>query len=196
EDSVAGFFSSLESDYGRLDVLHNNVGTAFMKATDALSLEEWRRGIDINLTSAFLTCRSAVPLMKANKGGAIINTSSIADRRWLDVPFAPYASAKAGIVQFTQTLALEYAPFGIRANVIVPGFMDTPTIVASYNDVVSGEIEAMKARRNAAVPLGHMGDAWDIARAAAFLASDDARYITGIDLVVDGGLTCSVGFKV
>ncbi len=196
EESVNAFFDVIQNAHGSIDVLHNNVGIAEISATEELSVDDWDRGIAINLRSAFLTCRRALSLMKERQSGVIINTSSIADRRWVGVPFAPYASAKAGLVQFTKMIAVEHAPNGIRANVITPGYMDTPTIIESYTDKVDGEVDKMREKRSAAVPLGHMGDAWDIANAAAFLASDDARYITGAELVVDGGLTCSIGFKI
>ena len=195
EASVDAFFEALEASHGGLDVLHNNVGVAEMKPTTELSVNDWNRGTAINLRSVFLTCRRAIPMMKQRGGGVIVNTSSIADRRWVGVPLAAYAAGKAAVVQFTRSIALEHARDGIRANTVVPGFIDTPTIAASYHDTVSGEIDAMRAKRDAAVPVGHMGDAWDVARAAAFLASDEARYITGTELVVDGGLTCSMGFE-
>ena len=195
ETSVDTFFEALRDVHDGLDVLHNNVGVAQMKPTTTLSLEDWDWGLAINLRSTFLTCRHAIPIMQERGAGVIGNTSSIGDRRWVGVPFATYAAGKAAVVQLTRSIALEHARDGIRANVVVPGFLDTPTIVASYHDTVSGEIDAMRAKRDAAVPLGHMGNAWDIARAAAFLASDDARYITGTELVVDGGLSCSLGFE-
>ncbi|MEM8985391.1 MAG: SDR family NAD(P)-dependent oxidoreductase [Pseudomonadota bacterium] len=196
QESVEEFFKFVQDTYGRVDVLHNNVGVTLIKPVAEHSLEEWESGIAINLNSTFLTCRSAIALMKANGGGAIVNTSSIADRRWVGVSMPSYASAKAAVVQLTRSIALENAAYNIRANVVVPGYMDTPTIVAAYTDTVSGEIEKMRAKRSAAVPLGRMGDAWDIANAAAFLASDDARYITGTELLVDGGLTSSMGYEV
>ncbi len=196
QESVEDFFDSVHRTYGKVDVLHNNVGVTLIKAIDEHSLEEWESGIAINLNSTFLTCRSVIPLMRASGGGAIVNTSSIADRRWVGVTMPSYAAAKAAVVQFTKSIALENASHNIRANVVIPGYMDTPTIVAAYTETVSGEIEKMRAKRSAVVPLGRMGDAWDIAKAAAFLASDDACYITGTELLVDGGLTNSMGYQI
>lgn len=195
EESVNALFEFANDKYERIDVLHNNVGTAEIIPTADISLEAWERGVAVNLRSAFLTCRSAIPIMVAQGGGAIVNISSIADRRWVGAALVPYASAKAGLVQFTKAIAIEHAASGVRANIVVPGFMDTPTIAVSYNDTVRGEIDDMRARRSAACPMRRMGDAWDIAHAAAFLASDHAGYITGTELVVDGGLTSSIGYS-
>jgi NAD(P)-dependent dehydrogenase (short-subunit alcohol dehydrogenase family) len=125
------------------------------------------------------------------RSGAIVNIASVAGIRWTGVPYVAYAATKAAMIQFTRVVALQYARKGIRASVILPGLMDTPMVHAGLVDVYGGSVEEMVRRRDAQCPMGRMGDAWDVAYAALFLASDEARYITGAELVVDGGLTVS-----
>ena len=195
EDSVTQLVRSVLGQYGRIDVLHNNVGIAKMKPTVDTTLEEWEEGIAVNLRGVFLTCRSVLPAMIEQGNGSIVNVSSVAAMRWVGAPCGSYSAAKAGVIQFSRTLALEHASDGVRVNSVVPGFMDTPTIRESYNDTYQGNVEAMRRTRDAACPSGHMGNAWDVAEAVVFLASDDSRYISGAELIVDGGLTSSIGFS-
>ncbi|MDE2361417.1 MAG: SDR family oxidoreductase [Hyphomicrobiales bacterium] len=176
------------SAHGRIDVLHNNVGYATMGGPIELSEDEWRRTIDLNVTGCFLACKHALPHMLARRSGAIVNVSSIAAIRWTGYPYAAYYAAKAAVNNFTMGLALQYAGDGIRANAIMPGLMNTPLI----HQQISGQYEdadEMVRARDAACPMGRMGTAWDIAKAALFLASDEAAYITGVSLPVDGGLS-------
>ncbi len=175
--------------HGTIDILHNNVGHAGMGGPVELSEEQWDRQIALNLKGVFLSCKYALPIMLAQGKGAIVNISSLAAIRWTGYPYAAYYAAKAGVNQLTVALALQYAARGIRANAVLPGLMDTPMI----HQQISGQYEndaAMVAARDAACPMGRMGTAWDVARAAVFLASDDAAYITGVCLPVDGGLSC------
>lgn len=196
EESVASLFAVLLERYGRIDVLHNNVGVSRPAPTVDVTVAEWDYIFALNLRSMFLTCRAALPMMVAQRSGAIVNISSISSMRWLGAPMASYDASKAGVTQFTRTIALEHAAHGVRANVVTPGLMDTPTIVAPYAAIAGADkLEEVKRKRHEAVPMGRMGDAWDIAHAALFLASDHARYITGQDLIVDGGITRAVGFK-
>lgn len=196
EASVAALFAGPVAARGRIDVLHNNVGMTRPGATAEVSVADWDFIFALNLRSMFLTCRAALPLMKAQGGGAIVNIASISAHRWLGAPMASYDASKAGVIQFTRTIALEHAADGIRANVVTPGLMDTPTIVAPYTAIAGeGQIDAVRRRRAAAVPMGRMGDGWDIGHAALFLASEHARYITGQEIVVDGGITRAVGFN-
>ncbi len=153
------------------------------------SEESWNRLLAVNQTSLFLTCKYALPVMEAQKRGAIVNIASIAATHWLDFPYVGYSATKAAMIAFTQNVAVQYAPLGIRANCVSPGFMNTPMVSASLTSTYGGEIKAMLDTRHAQCPMGFMGDAWDVAHAALFLASDAARYITGTNLVVDGGLT-------
>lgn len=151
----------------------------------------WNDSMALNVGSIFLTCKHVLPIMEAQGSGAIVNVSSIASIRWLGTAYIAYASSKAAVNQFTQAVALQYARRGIRANAILPGMMNTPTARVSLNSQFDDEADLV-ARRNAACPTGAMGDAWDIAHASVFLASDEARYITGVLLPVDGGMTCKV----
>ena len=129
--------------------------------------------------------------MEEQGGGAIVNISSIAGIRYLGVPYVSYSATKGAVLQLTQSIALQYAEKNIRANSILPGLMNTPMIIEPLKDVYAeGDIEKMLDIRNNQVPMKRMGDAWDVAHAALFLASDEAKYITGAQLVVDGGLTC------
>ncbi len=179
--------------YGRVDVLHNNVGIVALGGPVELDEADWDRVSDVNLKSAYLTCKFVIPHMLAQGGGAIVNISSVASLRWLGVSYLPYFTTKAGLNQLTQAVALEYARQNIRCNAILPGFMNTPmvhsTLAGAYAD---GDIDKMIEIRDAQCPMGRMGDAWDVAYAALYLASDEARYVTGAQLVVDGGLTCKV----
>jgi NAD(P)-dependent dehydrogenase (short-subunit alcohol dehydrogenase family) len=175
--------------YGRIDVLHNNVGTTIMGGPVELTEEQWRTVMDVNLTSVYLTCKHVLPGMLERKKGAIVNISSIAAIRYTGYPYAAYYAAKAGVNQFTVGLALQYAREGIRVNAIMPGLMNTPLIYQQISGQYA-DAEAMARARHDATPMGRMGTAWDIAAAAVFLASDEANYITGVCLPVDGGLTC------
>jgi NAD(P)-dependent dehydrogenase (short-subunit alcohol dehydrogenase family) len=153
-----------------------------------ITLEDWRREIDINLTGAFLACKFVIPVMLSQKNGVITNISSVAAIRYTGYPYASYYAAKGGVNQFTVGLAIQYAKDGIRANAIMPGLMDTPLIHQQIVDQYATP-EEMLAARHAATPMGRMGTGWDVANAAVFLASDEANYITGVCLPVDGGLT-------
>jgi NAD(P)-dependent dehydrogenase (short-subunit alcohol dehydrogenase family) len=175
--------------HGRIDVLHNNVGTTIMGGPVELTEEQWHTVLDVNLTSVFLTCKRVLPGMLERKKGAIVNISSIAAIRYTGYPYAAYYAAKAGVNQFTVGLALQYARQGIRVNAIMPGLMNTPLIYQQISGQYA-DAEAMARARHEATPMGRMGTAWDIAAAAVFLASDEANYITGVCLPVDGGLTC------
>jgi NAD(P)-dependent dehydrogenase (short-subunit alcohol dehydrogenase family) len=174
--------------HGRIDILHNNVGHTLMGGPPDITEEQWRREIDLNLTGAFLACKFAIPVMQANRRGVITNISSAAGIRYTGYPYASYYAAKGGVNQFTVGLAIQYARDGIRANAIMPGLMDTPLIYQQISGQYADR-EAMVKARHEAAPMGRMGTGWDVANAAVFLASDEAGYITGVCLPVDGGLT-------
>ena len=182
--------------YGRIDVLDNNVGIAEMGNVVDVSEAQWDHVFAVNLKSAFLAMKHVIPVMERQGGGSIINISSIASIRHLGISYVTYATTKAAMNQMTRTTAVEYARKHIRVNAILPGLMKTPMVehsaglAASY---AAGDVEAMWRARDAQVPMGHMGEAWDVANAALFLASDESKYITGIELIVDGGITCKVG---
>jgi len=176
--------------HGRIDVLQNNVGVLKVGGAIDLAIEDWDAVHAVNQRGVFLVCKAVLPQMRAQGGGAIVNVSSIAAIRWTGVPFIAYAATKAAIVSMTQSIALEHARDGVRANCVLPGLMDTPMIRSGLPDAyAAGDIDAMVAARDAQCPTGKMGDAWDVAYASLFLASDEARYVTGQPLVVDGGIT-------
>ena len=190
--------------FGRIDVLHNNVGIVAPKPTVEVSEADWDRICAVNLKSMFLTCRAALPAMERNEfridadgrrigRGAVINISSISGIRWTGVPYVTYSVTKGAVLPLTRSIALEYADRGIRANAILPGLMNTPMIVEPLKDVYGGgDVDRMIDARDAQCPTGYMGDGWDVAHAALFLASDDARYVTGAELVVDGGISAKL----
>lgn len=186
-DEVERLAAACLRQWGRIDVLHHNVGILRAGGPVELTLDEWRRVIDVNLTSAFLTCKHVLPVMERQGSGTVITVGSIAGMRYTGAPLVSYSATKAALAQLTLSVALQYAAKGIRANCIAPGLLDTPTIRHRTPGAVD---EAALARsRELQCPSGRMGDAWDVARTALFLASDDARYITGQTVVVDGGLT-------
>ncbi|HIG17259.1 MAG TPA: SDR family oxidoreductase, partial [Candidatus Handelsmanbacteria bacterium] len=177
--------------YGRVDILHNNVGIVDLGGCVEASEESWDRVMNVNLKSMFLTCKFVLPHMERQGKGVIVNISSVASSRWLGVPYVSYSASKGAVNQLTQSVVLQYAAKNIRANAILPGFMHTPMVTKSLADFyAAGDVEKMVEIRDRSCPMGKMGDAWDVAHAALFLASDEAKYITGTELVVDGGLTC------
>jgi NAD(P)-dependent dehydrogenase (short-subunit alcohol dehydrogenase family) len=190
-DQVQSVVKQTLAAHARIDVLHNNVGLAKMGDVVDLSEKDWDLMLDVNLKSIFLTCKYVLPPMLAARKGVVINISSLAGIRYTGYPYAAYYAAKGGVNQLTVGLALQYAGSGIRVNAIVPGYIDTPliyqNIAGQYRDK-----EEMVAARNALCPMGRMGTAWDIANAAVFLASDEASYITGVCLPVDGGVHARV----
>jgi NAD(P)-dependent dehydrogenase (short-subunit alcohol dehydrogenase family) len=178
--------------YGRIDVLDNNVGIAEVGGVVEISEADWDRIFAINLKGVMLAMKYAIPFMLKGGGGSIVNISSIASIRYTGVPYSTYYASKAAINHLTRTTAVEYAARGVRVNAILPGLMKTPMVEHSAGLAAAygkGDIEAMWRARAAQVPMQRMGDAWDVANAAVFLASEEARYITGIELVVDGGVT-------
>jgi NAD(P)-dependent dehydrogenase (short-subunit alcohol dehydrogenase family) len=177
--------------FGRIDILHNNVGVVLHGGPPDLDEEAFKRNLDINIGSVFRTAKAVLPHFLAKKRGVIVNISSIAAIRWTGYPYFAYYAAKAAVNQATVALALQYAPRGIRANCVMPGLIDTPLIYKQISDQY-GSIDEMVAARSRAVPMGRMGTAWDVANAAAFLASDDAQFITGVCLPVDGGQSCAM----
>lgn len=179
--------------FGRIDILHNNVGIMMLGGPVELTEEDWDRMMNVNLKSIFLTCKYALPYMEAQGSGSIINLSSMASIRSMRGTSVAYAASKAGIIAFTREVAIQYASKGIRVNAILPGLMNTPMVVAlRAGNASERDIEEMMKRRDAACPTGKQGDAWDVAYAALFLVSDEAKYITGTTLFVDGGITALV----
>lgn len=178
----------------RIDILHNNVGIGDMGNPIDLSEGAWEHIISTNLTGIFLICKQVLPIMIQQKGGVITNISSVGSLRVRSAELIGYNVTKAGLNHLTRTLAVGYAKQGIRANAILPGLMNTPMIYQVRELVEQFENEeAMIRARDAQTPTGKMGTAWDVAHAAVFLASDEAQYINGVMLPVDGGLSCMLG---
>lgn len=166
-----------------------NVGILASGGPVELSEADWDRVVAVNQTSMFLTCKHGIPHMLRQGGGAIVNIASIAGIRWLGIPYVVYTTTKGAVISFTMSVAMQYAKQGIRANCVLPGLMNTPMIREPLKEHYGGDIDAMLRARSEASPTGAMGDAWDVAHAALFLASDEARYVTATQIVVDGGLT-------
>ncbi len=188
-DDVRVVVDQVAAEHGGINVLHNNVGYATMGGPIELEEAAWQRSFDLNVTGCFLTCKHVLPHMLHQGSGSIVNVSSIAAVRYTGYPYVAYYAAKAAVNNFTMGLALQYAAQNIRVNAIMPGLMNTPLIYQQISGQYADAAEMVRAR-DAACPTGRMGTAWDIAKAALFLASDDAAYITGVSLPVDGGLSC------
>ena len=195
EKSLAAAVAEALNRWSRLDILHNNVGVS-IAGGDAPLLELTEEAFDriaaINLRGTIMACKHAIPVMRRQRAGAIVNISSVA--AFENYPFVAYKATKAAMVAFTQQVAIQNAEWGIRANVILPGLMDTPMAVDTRARA-SGKTRAqVAAERDARVPLRRrMGTAWDVANAALFLASDEANFITGVALPVDGGALVNIG---
>ncbi len=178
--------------YDQIDIVDNNVGImAFGNPVD-LAVEDWDRVMLVNSRSHFLACKYALPHMVKRGAGSIVNISSIAAIRWTGAPYHVYNASKAAVIGFTKSLALDYAGSGIRANCVVPGFIDSPMMrggIAQRHG--ASEVEAIVRGRAEKCPLGRLGSPWDVANACAFLASDEAAYVTATTLIVDGGVTAS-----
>jgi NAD(P)-dependent dehydrogenase (short-subunit alcohol dehydrogenase family) len=193
EDGPAQIVQAALDAHGRIDVLHNNVGIG---AGDGpphhLDDDVYDRIMDVNLRAMWRTCRAAVPAMRATGGGAIVNVSSLAAIAAAG-NLTAYKLSKAGVNALTQNLAVTNAKHGIRANAIMPGFIDTPMAVDAAARALGTDRESVADFRAAVVPMGHQGTAWDVANAALFLASDEAAFITGVLLAVDGGQSARIG---
>jgi NAD(P)-dependent dehydrogenase (short-subunit alcohol dehydrogenase family) len=192
-DDVAALVKHAVDSYGAIDILHNNVGINRPDGTAELSEEDWDLVMDVNLKSMFLTCRAALPIMVKGGRGSIINVSSVAAIRYARIPYVAYSTSKAAVLALTRTVALEYAGRGIRANSILPGLLHTPMVMASLGTTYAKSEEEVVRERSAQVPMGRMGTAWDVAYAAAFLASDEAGFINAAEIVIDGGMSRSTG---
>ena len=179
--------------FGRIDVLHNNVGIGGGDAGPThLSEDVWQNILDVNLKSVFLTCKHALPVMREQGSGSIINISSVA--AVCSVGMLAYKTSKAGINALTHSIAIGNARYGIRVNAIMPGLMNTPMAIEGISEARGIPKEQLIEQRDAQVPLGaKMGTAWDIAYAALYLASDEAKFVTGVILPVDGGQSARIG---
>ena len=193
EDDCRAIAKTCVERYRRIDILHNNVGRSKGdQATPDMDAAMWDEIMALNLKGMFMTCKHVIPVMRAQKSGVIINissTSSFAGRGTI-----AYKTSKGAVNTMTQHMAMENAGFGIRVNAILPGLMDTPMAIERRAAERNVDRQVVRAERDAQVPLlGKMGTADDVANASLFLASDEARYITGVLLPVDGGLLVKVG---
>jgi hypothetical protein len=190
DEDVRAMTQACLKKFGRIDILVNNVGGSAAGGAAEISEDGFDRQIEYNLKSVFLTCRHVIPLMIEAGSGAIVNTASTSGTRYTGSPQIGYASAKAAIIQFSRVTAVQYAANGIRVNTVVPGQKHTPMVEARLaKQRTGGDLDALLKARVARIPLGFMGDGRDTAHAVLFLASDEARFITGTEIVVDGGMT-------
>lgn len=188
--SVQAMVEKALQAFGRIDVLINNVGGSAPGGPIEMSEEVWDSQVDFNLKSVFLTCKHVLPTMKAQGSGAIVNVASTSGLRWTGSAQVAYAATKAGVIHLSRVVAVQHAPDGIRVNTVVPGQLHTPMVeVRLAGQRAGGDVDALLAQRVKRIPLGFMGDGRDTANAALFLASDEARFITGTELIVDGGMT-------
>jgi NAD(P)-dependent dehydrogenase (short-subunit alcohol dehydrogenase family) len=176
--------------FGRIDVLVNNVGGSAAGGPAEMSEDVWDAQVDSNLKSVFLTLKHVLPVMEQQKSGAVVNIASTSGLRWTGSAQVGYAATKAGVIQLSRVVAVQYADKGIRVNTVVPGQLHTPMVEARLaGQRAGGNVEALLKSRLERIPIGFMGDGRDTANAALFLASDEARFVTGTEIVVDGGMT-------
>lgn len=189
-EQVAAMARACLDRFGAIDILVNNVGGSAAGGPVEMSEEVWDSQVDVNLKSVFLTCKHVLPTMVARKSGAIVNVASTSGLRWTGSAQVAYAATKAGVIQLSRVVAVQHAPHGVRVNTVVPGQLHTPMVEARLaKQRTGGDVDCLLAQRQKRIPLGFMGDGRDTASAVLFLASDEARFVTGTELVVDGGMT-------
>jgi NAD(P)-dependent dehydrogenase (short-subunit alcohol dehydrogenase family) len=187
---VAALARACAAKWGRVDVLVNNVGGSAAGGPVEMSEEVWDAQVDFNLKSVFLACKHVLPVMERQGGGAVVNIASTSALRWTGAAQVAYAATKAAVIQFSRVVAVQYASKGIRVNTVVPGQLHTPMVEVRLAKQRAGDdVEALLAQRRKRIPLPAEGDGRDTANAALFLASDEARFVTGAEIVVDGGMT-------
>jgi NAD(P)-dependent dehydrogenase (short-subunit alcohol dehydrogenase family) len=192
--AIARLVGDVAARHGRIDVLVNNVGGSAAGGPVEMAEEVWDRQIAHNLKSVFLMLKHVLPVMERQGGGAVVNLASTSGIRWTGAAQVAYAASKAGVIQLSRVVAVQYAAKGIRVNTVVPGQMHTPMVEARLaQQRAGGDVEALLAQRLARIPLGFAGDGRDTAAAVLFLASDEARFITGTELIVDGGMSVRAG---
>jgi NAD(P)-dependent dehydrogenase (short-subunit alcohol dehydrogenase family) len=189
-NAVYAMVAACIARFGTVDILVNNVGGSAKGGPTDLDEAAWDRQMDFNLKSVYLTCRAVLPHMADKGSGAIVNTASTSGIRYTGSPQIAYASAKAAIIQFSKVTAVEFAPKGVRVNTVVPGQLHTPMVETRLaGQRTGGNVDALLQTRIKRIPLGWMGDGRDTANAAVFLCSDEARFVTGTEIVVDGGMS-------
>jgi len=188
--AVKELVQACESKFGRIDILVNNIGGSAPGGPVEMSEETWNSQVDFNLKSVFLGCKYALPVMEKQSSGVIVNIASRSGLRWTGSAQVAYAATKAAVIQLSRVVAVQYAPKGIRVNAVVPGQLHTPMVETRLaKQRAGGDVEALLQSRLKRIPLGFAGDGRDTANAVLFLASDEARFITGAEIVVDGGMT-------
>ena len=196
-ESCKGFVNACLEKHGQIDILINNVGRSEPGGPAEMAEDVWDGQMDVNLKSVYLMCHLVLPVMeKQSSGGRVLNVSSVAALRYIGKPQVAYAATKAAIIQFTKTTAVIYAHRTggkVRLNTVIPGLIDTPLVTMLADKYAGGDQEGYRRTRHGQVPTGKMGIAWDIAYAALYLCSDEASYVTGQEIVVDGGVTSSTG---
>jgi NAD(P)-dependent dehydrogenase (short-subunit alcohol dehydrogenase family) len=188
--AVAAMVEACLEHFGRIDILVNNVGGSAPGGPAEMSEEVWDAQVDFNLKSVFLGCKHVLPVMERQRSGAIVNIASTSGLRWTGAAQVAYAATKAAVIQLSRVVAVQYAAKGIRVNTVVPGQLHTPMVEARLaKQRAGGDVEKLLNERLKRIPLGFAGDGRDTANAALFLASDEAKFITGTEIVVDGGMT-------
>jgi NAD(P)-dependent dehydrogenase (short-subunit alcohol dehydrogenase family) len=176
------------SRFGRIDVLHNNVGITNSGGPVDYAEEQWDRMMNVNAKSMFLTAKFALPHMERQRSGSIVNIGSINGERAIPFPKFAYAASKAAMIAMSREIAIQYAPLGIRSNVVLVGLIKSPIVEQNNTKLYGGDLDEMWKKRDAMSPTGRQGEVWDIANASLFFASDESRYVNGTVLPVDGGL--------
>ena len=188
--SVEAMVKACLDRFGRVDILVNNVGGSAHGGPVEMSEAVWDAQVDSNLKSVFLTLKYVLPVMERQKAGAVVNIASTSGLRWTGSAQVGYAATKAGVIQLSRVVAVQYADKGVRINTVVPGQLHTPMVEARLaKQRAGGDVEVLLKSRLERIPIGFMGDGRDTANAALFLASDEARFVTGTEIVVDGGMT-------
>jgi NAD(P)-dependent dehydrogenase (short-subunit alcohol dehydrogenase family) len=189
-DAVAAMAQACLDAFGGIDVLVNNVGGSAPGGPVEMAEDVWDTQVDVNLKSVFLTCKHVLPAMLLRGSGAIVNIASTSGLRWTGSAQVAYAATKAGVIHLSRVVAVQHAARGVRVNCVVPGQLHTPMVEARLaGQRTGGDVDSLLAQRQRRIPLGFMGDGRDTAAAVLFLASDEARFITGTEIVVDGGMT-------
>jgi NAD(P)-dependent dehydrogenase (short-subunit alcohol dehydrogenase family) len=192
--SVQAAVESCVKQLGRIDILVNNVGGSAKGGPIEMSEEVWDAQVDFNLKSVFLTCKHTLPNMLRQGGGAIVNISSTSGIRWTGSAQVAYAATKAGVIQLSRVLAVQYAKQSIRVNTVIPGQLHTPMVESRLAGQRSGgDVEALLKERQARIPLPFMGDGRDTANAVLYLSCDESRFVTGTEIIVDGGMSVRCG---
>ena len=188
---VDSFFKNVTNQHQKINILVNNVGRSEPGDPEIMDYDVWREQFSTNLDTAFFAIKQIIPIMKKIGGGSIVNISSVAGMRYVGKPQVGYSASKAALMQMTKTTAIIHAENKIRLNCVVPGLMHTPLVERLANKYADGKYDEFVKTRNNQVPMKKMGSSFDVANAVLFLASDEAKYITGTEILVDGGLTAT-----